>query len=388
MVRSRPEWLIPIYTQGDVGRYLLDYRLPAVQAHIERTLQQALVEFDADGISMDGLADQEGQLIPLPLRQTWHGAAPIQRSHEIYELFARLISARKPDAYIETGWITPTCANRHATTFRYADEIERYDNPYPFGGFQTHLDYGLLQRTLFGQRANMGANTGDPNRPDALTWLRGALASGTQATLSFDLGKMSPETLARYRAHLAHYHPFEGETRVDAAVLPNTFATLRGPFVYLGAINREPRPRTEAVSLAELGLDQAARWTYYDAEREAFGQVAGSFDVALPPKSFRLFVLRREPGVLWTPSSFEERSMDGGLQVGVHGPANVPGTLWLASPAPAAVLLDGVALGPLGGAAADGPGYRYDAATGVLEVRYAHSGAREVVVRWEGGTGP
>jgi hypothetical protein len=378
MALERPNWLTPIYTQGEVGRYLLDYRNPDVQAHIERTLEQALVDFDADGISMDGLADQEGQLIPLPLRQTWQGAAPIQRSHEIYELFARLIYARKPDAYIETGWITPTCANRHATTFRYADEIDTFDSPYPFGGFQTHLDYGILQRMLFGQRSNMGATTGDPNRPDALTWLRGAMATGTQTTMSVELDKLSPRMLAQLRAHLAHYWPLEGETRFDAAVLPKTFATRRGPLAYVGAINRENTPQTLAVVLGEIGLDPAAQYTAYDPERGTFARVSGRFDAALPAKSFGFWVVRQEPGVLWTPSSFTERALPDGVQVTVQGPAVVEGVAWLATPPPAAVLLDDAPLA----ATAAGPGYQYDAGTGVLQVRYTHGAPREITVRW------
>lgn len=381
LVRAHPDWLIPIYTQGDVGRYLLDYRRPAVQAHIARTLDEALIEFDADGISLDGLADSEGQLIPLPLRQTWQGAAPIQRSHEIYALFARLIRARKPDAYIETGWVTPTCARPHATTFRYADEVERYENPYPFGGFETHLDYALVQRLLFGQRANMGANLGDPNRPDALTWLRGALAAGVQATLSFDLTRMTPQTLGRYRAHLAHYYPFAGETRFDGAVLPTSFATVRGPLAYLGVINREQAPRTVQVALEELGLDAAARYTGYEPESDTFRAITGSLEVTLPAKSFRLYVLRREPGVLWTTSSFEETAAPGEVRVRVDGPGSVPGVLWLASAEPAAVLLDGAPLPALVAGAA-GSGYRYHPAPGVLEVRYEHVGPREIAVRW------
>jgi hypothetical protein len=383
LVAAHPEWLTPVYTHGDVGRFVLDYRRPDVQAHVERTLNEALVAFDADGISMDGLADAEGQLIPLPLRQTWRGAAPIQRASEIYALFARLIQARKPDAYVETGWMTPTCARPHATTFRYADELNVYDSPYPFGGFETHLDYAIVQKLVFGQRANMGANFGDPNRADALTWLRGAMALGVQATLSFDLTTMRPETAARYRAHLAHYVPFAGETRFDAAILPTSFATQRGPLVYLGVVNRDPAPRTHAVSLATLGLDGDAAYTLYEPEREAFRQVVGSFDVPFDGKGFRFFVLRREPGVLWTPSSFEERAEPGSAAVRVGGPASTPGVLWLASPIPTAVLLDGAPLSPRDNPAASVPGYRYDPRTGTLEVHYTHDAPHEVVVRWE-----
>jgi hypothetical protein len=382
LINAHPEWLIPIYTQGDVGRYLLNYRLPAVQAHVAHTIREALVTYDADGISMDGLSDAEGQLIPFPLRQTWRGTPPIQRAGEIYKLFGDLIHGHKPDAYIETGWMTPLCANPYATTFRYADEIAEFDSPYPFGGFLTHLDYAILQRMIFGQRANMGANFGDPNRADALTWLRGALALGVQATLSFDLTRLAPERLAEYRAHLTHYYPFAGETRFDAAMLPTSFATRRGPLVYLGVVNRDPAPRTIAVSLAELGLDGAATYTAYDAEGRAFRQVAGGFEAALPAKSFRLYVLRGEPGVLWTTSSFEERTAEGGLDLRVDGPADVPGRLWLVGPAPAAVLLDGTPLPALPGAQAAGPGYLYDAAAGVLHVRYPHLGPRQLAVRW------
>jgi hypothetical protein len=377
---AHPDWLIPIYTDGDVGRYLLDYRRPDVQAHVARTLDEALIAFDADGISIDGLADAEGQLIPLPLRQTWSGAAPIQRSSEIYALFAREIFARKPDAYVESGWVTPACARPYATTFRYADEADVFSSPYPFGGFVTHLDYAIYQ-TLLGQRANMGANYGDPNRADALTWLRGALALGVQATLSFDLTTMSPETLARYRAHLVHYRPFEGQTRFDATSPPRSFATRRGPITYLGVVNRDNQPRTITVSLAELGLDAATTFTAYDAERGTADRVSGSLIVPLGPNEFRLFIMRAAAGVLWTPSAFEERAVDNGLDIQVQGPSAVAGVLSLSSPPPVAVSLDGV---PLGAVVDGGEGYRYDPATSLLEVRYAHQGVRQIAVHWAG----
>jgi hypothetical protein len=379
LIQAHPDWLTPIYTNGDVGRFLLDYRRPDVQAHVARTLDEALVGFDADGISIDGLADAEGQLVPLPLRQTWRGAAPIQRSHVIYELFAREIFKRKPDAYVETGWITPTCSRPYATTFRYADESNLFTNPYPFGGFATHLDYAIYQ-TLLGQRANMGANFGDPNRSDALTWLQGALALGVQATLSFDLTRLSPETLARYRAHLTHYQPFAGDTHFDAASPPVSFATRRGPFAYLGILNREVERRAITLSLPELGLDDATAYTAYDPDRGPLPPISDGFTVPMEPRSFRLVVLRREPGVLWTASTFEERRPADGLVVQVQGPATIPGLLWLASPPPAAVLLDGAPLAPL--RANESDGYRYDPASGVLQIRYAHTGVREVTVRF------
>ncbi|MBX5493041.1 MAG: NPCBM/NEW2 domain-containing protein [Chloroflexi bacterium] len=377
LIQRRPEWLIPLYTHDTVGRYLLDYRLPDVQRHVGRVLEQVLGTFGADGISLDGLADAEGQLIPLAVRQMWHGAAPIQRASEIYALFAREAFARRPDAYIETGWMTPVCARPYATTFRYADEVEDYLSPYPFGGFETHFDYAVWQTLLFGQRPNMGANTGDPNRPDALTWLRGALALGAQATLSFDLTRLSPERLVEYRAHLTHLRPFEGETRFDAAVPPTTVAHVRGPLVYTGVINREDRARTIRLDLAALGLETGVPYTYYDVENRGFGQLTDGLAVSLPPRSFRLLVMRRTPGVLWTPSSFEETPEPGGLRVVLDGPPQVEGMAWLASPPPAAVLLDGQPL-----AVGATPGYQYDAAHGVLQVRYAHNGPRTLEVRW------
>jgi hypothetical protein len=204
------------------------------------------------------------------------------------------------------------------------------------------------------------------------------MATGTQTTLSVELNKLSPRMLAQLRAHLAHYWSFEGETRFDAAVLPKTFATRRGPLAYVGAINRENTPQTLAVVLGEIGLDPAAQYTAYDPERGTFARVGGSFDAALPAKSFGFRVVRQEPGVLWTPSSFTERALPDGVQVTVQGPTVVEGVAWLVTPPPAAVLLDGAPLA----AAATGPGYQYDVGTGVLQVRYTHGAPRELTVRW------
>jgi hypothetical protein len=74
--------------------------------------------------------------------------------------------------------------------------------------------------------------------------------------------------------------------------------------------------------------------------------------------------MRREPGVLWTGSSFEVTPTPGGLSLRVRGPTSIPGDLALASPPPARVTIDGRPVGRRG--------YRYDADAGVLHLRYRH----------------
>jgi hypothetical protein len=108
--------------------------------------------------------------------------------------------------------------------------------------------------------------------------------------------------------------------------------------------------------------------------------VLGGFEVEVDAESLRLYVLRRDPGVLWTTSAAEVVTEPRRLTVRLGGPTLVRGLLDLAGPEPRAVRLDGRALPRRGPADARGRGYRYDAAAGTLHVRYSHRVGHELAI--------
>jgi hypothetical protein len=263
------------------------------------------------------------------------------------------------------GWMNALFAKPYAHTFWYCDEYPAFASDYPFGGLKEHTDYALFQQRALGQRPHMGSPW-DKDDPSPLNqqWLAAGLALGTKVAPSWDLAAMSPEALAAYRHLLVHYDAFAGDVRYGPGLYPEYFGTTVNGTTYLGFMNRYDDARTIAASLDELGLDPGAAYTAYDVQDSRFTKVQGEVSLPLAGQSFRLLILRRRPGVLWTGSSFDLTEGANGLSVTVRGPASIPGDLALASPAPARVTIDGRAAGRRV--------VRYDADAGVLQLRYRH----------------
>lgn len=102
---------------------------------------------------------------------------------------------------------------------------------------------------------------------------------------------MTPQTIAAFRADLQRLAPFEGETRYGPGLLPETFATIREGTTYLGVVNRAAGTRTVQVHLEPLGLDGGG-YAALEAETGRSFRVESDFEVELPARSFRLFILR------------------------------------------------------------------------------------------------
>ena len=103
----------------------------------------------------------------------------LEQTLEIYRFVYEEAVRNNPDVYIESGWVTPTLANRYSHTFRYGDEDPVFNRVYPLPGFMEHIDYAAYQQAVLGQRSNMGAPYGDAN--DSIInrwWLQAALALG------------------------------------------------------------------------------------------------------------------------------------------------------------------------------------------------------------------
>jgi hypothetical protein len=361
------------------ARALFDYSRPDVRRYLGEVVETIVSEHGADGISLDGLGDVEGQLIPLAERlsflpQRWR-LTPVM---DVYRLLAESLWARKPDGFVESGWVSPATAHPYAHTFRYADDSAVYDFGYPHPGLVQHFDYAVVQR-LLGQRGQIGAVTGGLGHPVADQLLGAALATGAHVSLGSDLTFVSPEGFAALRALLVHYRPFAGETRTGpecSGLCPSWAATSVGDLTFVGLMNREAAPRRLAVRLADLpdaaSAPDAAYLAYDVAAERPFG-VREALAADVPAQSFRLFVLRRAPGVFWTTSSYEATAHERGWRVAVRGPAEVAGQLqfYLPGGPPREVRLDGRLLAA---PAPDGEGATYDPASQVLSIRYGHAG--------------
>ncbi len=382
VIERHPDWLLPFQTEpSPVRRFLLDFGKEEVRAHIGELIRDYFEVHRADGILVDGLADAEGQLIPRQERDARDGPPhPLLPSLDIYRLIRTEAERHRPNPFIVSGWVNPTAANRYVDMYFYGDEADRVDSPYPFGGFLLHLDYALYSQIALGQRAYAGASSGDPLLPEARWWIQAGAALGAPATLGTRLERMDAPTVAGFRADLLALDPYEGITTYGPGFPPDTFATTRNGLTYLGVVNREARGRPMDVNLGALGLGSET-YTALDITTGEGRRVAGELSVELPARSFRMLVLRKEPGVLWTDSVVAVTLRDEGLSATARGPASVPGFLHMTAPPPSAVLLDGV---PLSRAASPRAGiaYSYDDASGVLSLEYAHTTERRIEVRW------
>lgn len=371
VIDAHPDWLIRLgLLPGDdrydiEGRpaeaYLYDYENPELRSYMEALLQRYFVEYGADGLFIDGLADADRGVL---VQRTWQQldpaaeerarSRPLVPALEILRSIWRTISALNPDVYVQSG-ATPAYAAPYVHTFIYGDDFPAFTNRYPAGGLLEHLDYGVTQMLVLGERADIGsAQAEDPTDPTQrtlmLNWLEAGLALGARATLNFDLAAMDARTLAMLRSRLAHYNAFQsGDTRTDSPFAPTYVATTLDGMTYLGLINREAKPKRVQVRLADLGLDPRRTYTLFDTATEHYRTLNDKLELVLPPQSFRLLLLRTTPGVIWTPSSFTQRALpvtwDGRpamrLLVTAYSPEGVPGQMTLACSRPSAVQLDG-----------------------------------------------
>jgi hypothetical protein len=135
------------------------------------------------------------------------------------------------------------------------------------------------------------------------------------------------------------------------------------------------------VDLMELGLGSNT-YSAFDVATGVAQYVAEEFRVDLPARSFRLIVLRRDPGVIWTDSVLSTAIPDAaGLTTTARGPAAVPGFLHVVVPTPRTVLLDRTPLGRATSPQTD-VAYSYDDASGVLSLAYSHATQRRIEVQW------
>ncbi|MBI2863507.1 MAG: NPCBM/NEW2 domain-containing protein, partial [Chloroflexi bacterium] len=383
IIDSHRDWLIRIGEDEGRESFVYDYTNPDLRDYMKDVLTDFFVRYDVDGIKVDGLGNAGGALLdPSHLDASGLMDRVVGPTMDIYRFNHEVASSLKDDVYIESGWLTPLFANSYAHTFRYGDEAEAFTSQYPFPGLVEHIDYAQVQKMVLGQRANMGALRGDPNTSHVNRWmLEAALALGTQTVLSFYLPNMDDPALSVYRSLLYHYNAFEGETSYGSSLYADTFATTVRGTTYLGVLNRSDQSKRLNLRLADLRLARGQSYTVYKVEEDAYLRVEDSLDVLLPPESFALYILRAEPGVMWTNSAIEFSQTPSQIVLKARGPASLPGFVQVQVPRHRAVFLDGQQLQRQPPSRQTEGTYAYDPLTRILTVRYDH--AREHEIRIE-----
>ena len=373
-VEQHPDWLIPLQSDGSGASYVYDFTNPELVEYVRGLISSFFTMYDVDGIKIDGLGQAEGEQLAAEERDSFGDVNKIRMfTMDIYRLVYEEAKKSGKDVYIESGWAIPGFATQFAHTFRYGDEFPAFQHRYPTGGLLEHIDYATLQKAVLGQRPNMGMVWGGPESQEMIRlWFEAALAMGTQMTISTDLTRLSTRDLGSLRAVLVHYNAFQGDTRFVGMPFAQSFATTCGGITYLGALNRGGEAMDASFKLSDYGLDPEREYLMYDVSSNRYAKVRGSFAVKLAGSSFRLFLLRDTPGVVWTNSSFEVEAGPRSLTVRLSGPEAIAGFAHLYLPKPETVRLDGREL-ERSARPEPGSSYSYDEATGVLRLRYSHN---------------
>ena len=379
LVEQHPEWLIPLRDGPDNQDYIYNIHHPGLRAYLGKVMDDYLLEYGVDGIKLDGLGNawdsvfytNEGGPFGLSDRV-------LAQTLDVYRLVYEEAQRRRPDVYLESGWVTPVMANPFSHTFRYGDEDPVFSRPYPLPGLIEHIDYTAYQQGMLGQRSNIGAIYGDPNESQVNRWWLGAaLAVGAQVSMSIPSAAWTSRLLSDYRALLAPYRPFEGNTVIDDNLNQQVFSTRLDGATRVGVLNRALGPRALPVDAAALQLGPQEPFVAYDVEERRTFTGKGGFTLTLPAESFHLVVVRSTPGVLWANSKVLSTGAGGSqalLDFEVTAPPTVDGWAHIHTPAPREVRWDGDALDPGPEPEAGGLGYAYDDENAVLTVWFPPGG--------------
>ncbi|MEK7216440.1 MAG: NPCBM/NEW2 domain-containing protein [Chloroflexota bacterium] len=378
LVEEHPEWLIPLRDGPDNEDFMYNVHHPGLRAYIGRVMDDYLLEYGVDGIKLDGLGNawdsvfytKEGGPFALSDRV-------LAQTMDVYRLVYEQAQLRRPGVYLESGWVTPVMANAFSHTFRYGDEDPVFSRPYPLPGLVEHIDYTAYQQGMLGQRSNIGAIYGDPNESQVNRWWLGAaLALGAQVAVSVPHSVWNDQLLSDYRALLAPYRPFEGNTIIDDQAAQQVFSTRVDGVTRVGVLNRELGPRDIRVESAALQLEGVEDFVAYDVEEHRAFTGRGGLTLTLPAETFRLLMVRTTPGVLWANCNVSSTGGSGQqwLDFEVTAPPGVDGWAHIHTPAPRAVFWDGRPMERGLEPDADGAGFTYDYENAVLTVWFPPGG--------------
>ncbi len=377
LIQAHPEFLI--HTDDDAlgSGYVIDAKHPSFQAYLKQLMTQFFGRYGVDGVAIDGLG---GVSLGLDAVDSVIGKNATGQTMELYRQIATNVRAQRPDAYILGGWHFPLFANPYANAFWYSDESPQFSNPYPFGGVVEHTDYAVLQQAMWGQQSHMGYLIGNGTLGTVdRWWLEAAIALGAEVGLGWDMTKMDLGSLNALRQRLTQYHPHQGENFVIGQYPATAFGSHWEGTTYVGLLNREAAPEDVTLNLADAGLDPTAKYTLLDTTTGSYRVVTGSTTVTLPHESFRLLLLRKDAGVMWTNSSVKQQTAPQRLTVQVGGPAELRGFVEIYAPGLTSLRFDGR---PLSLESGDDSPVSYNTATGILAAAYSHSTPHTLELAW------
>ena len=366
IIDQHPDWLLPIRSGDPWHAYYYNYADPEFQEYLKSVLHDYFVKYGVDGIKVDGMEDSRLAVERGIQRGLYTGATqPVLPTTSVYAFIYNEASALRPDVYVEAGWRMPAYSAPNFTVARQSDDNPDFDSSYPAPGLRDHVDYAIAQWLLLGQRPHLGNFWGDPNGdPIGLQWLEAGLALNAPVVLGFDLPSLTPPSLSDYRSRLTMLRPFAGQIRIPGGLRSDSFSTTLDGTTFLALLNRDDQAKEMSADLADHGLPGDVPLAGYDVEGSRPLSVRRAVMARVDPHTLRLFVLRSQPGVLWTNSSFQLSESPGRLTLDMAGPSELPGFAEIATPMPNTVRLNGEPLSQ--------DRWSYDAQAGVLRVEYPY----------------
>lgn len=365
IIEKHPEWLVEIRSGDPWRAYYYNYSHPGFQQYLKEVLHDYFVEYGVDGIKVDGLEDSQ-MAIERGVQKGLYSSIsrPIIPTTSLYAFIYQEAATLRPDLYLEAGWRMPVFSAPHFTIARQSDDWPDFGSGYPSPGLREHIDYAIAQRLLMGQRPHLGNFWGDPNNNAlGLQWLEAGLALNAPVVLGFDLLAMTPQSLGAYRARLSMLRPFKGEVQASG-LWPESFSSTVDGTTFLALFNRTDQQQVLTADLSSHGLRHGMRFWGYDIAADRPLSITNRVISGVEPQSLRLFVLRSEPGVLWTGSSFQVTNSPNRLELEMGGPDSLPGYAYIAIPSPISVTIDGQP--------ATEDSWSYDPDTAVLIIQYPH----------------
>lgn len=343
-VRDHLDWLVLVEQDAEGASYVYDFSHPQLREYLAGLIYRYLVEFDADGILLDmvGLIGRRGAPLLDAATATDTDRHLVAQTMEVYRFVWDAATWVKPEVWIEGAWAAPPLARRYAHSWRFGDEFPAFSNPYPFGGLVEHITFAILQEQLLGRRSHVGfIYGGDEVVSEHLRWLAAAVALQRQVVMSVDLFFTPDDVERRYREYLNALTPFAGTSVYGPGVPPREFSTTVDSTIYLGLLNTSGQAQAMIVDLEAHGMPPVSEAVVFDPETRVARGISSRLSATVAPGSFKLQVVRWEPGVLWGDRAWSAALEEDDLVITLlPGPVDY-GRLWVYAPRAFSVTLDG-----------------------------------------------
>ncbi len=343
-VRDHPDWLVLVDEDEEGATFVYDLSNPELRAYLRERIAQYLREFDADGIQLDMvgvIGASGGPFRGEPASRAQVRQLSLAQTMTVYRSLWWAAQQAKPGAWIESGYATPPLARSYAHAWRLADDFPEFSHPYPFAGLVEQVTYAALQRQMLGRRPHLGYIYGaEETLPIQRQWLGAAVALQAQVALSVDLRHTSPATSRMYREYLAALRPFSTMPTFGPGSPPEAFSSVLDGTLYVDLLNTADTARQVDVDVAHHGM-QEAQLIAFDPETGQAFSTSPKLSVNVQARSFRLLVLRADPGVLWADRAWSSVWDQDELVIRVEPGPDGPGRLRVYVPGVRSVRIEG-----------------------------------------------